>query len=267
MIEARRSSLAVNVAEVLKYHELLYFLAWRDIKVRYKQAVLGAAWAVLQPLFLMLVFTVFLARIGRITSSGVPYPLFVYSGLVVWTFFSSAVTTSGNSLVGSAALITKVYFPRLLVPIAAVAASLIDFVLACVLLGGMMFYFRVTPGVQAAALPLVALLVVAFALGSGMWLAALNVRYRDVRFVLPFLMQIGLFVSSVVVPSTAVPERWRWLLLANPMSAYVEGFRAALFGRPFDGRALGIAAAITLAVLVVGAWQFGRMEREFADVI
>ena len=267
VIEPRRGWLAFDLDELWEYRELLYFLTWRDVKVRYKQAALGVAWAVLQPLFLMLIFTLFYGRLAGLDTGRVPYPLFAYAGLVVWTFFAGAVSSSGNSLVNSAHLVTKVYFPRVLVPAAAIAASLVDFALAFALLVVLMLYYGVAPGWGLLALPALTLLVMLFALGAGLWLAALNVRYRDVRFVLPFMIQLWLFVSSVILPSSAAPEQWRWLLRLNPMSAYVEGYRAALFGEPFDRAALGLAAAITAAVLVLGLVQFRRLEREFADVI
>jgi lipopolysaccharide transport system permease protein len=266
-IEPRAAWHALNLRELWAHRELLYFLTWRDVKVRYKQAAFGAAWALLQPLFLMVVFTLFYGRLAAIDTGAVPYPLFALAGLVLWTFFSTAVTGSGNSVVNNAHLITKVYFPRMLVPAAAVGACAVDFLLAFLLLVGMTAYYGVTPTPRLLMLPPLFLMTTLFALGTGLWLSALNVKYRDVRFVLSFAIQLWLFVSSVVIPSSAVPERWRWLLLFNPMSGYVEGFRASLFGQPFDWKALAVAAAITLSVLVYAAYEFRRMEKSFADVI
>jgi lipopolysaccharide transport system permease protein len=266
-IEPRRTRLPINFAELWAYRELLYFLTWRDIKVRYKQAAFGVAWAVLQPLFLMLIFTLFYGRLAGVETGGVPYPLFAFSGLVLWTFFANAVSGSGNSLVGNANLITKVYFPRMLVPAAAVAACLVDFALTCALLVVLMIFYGVAPSAGVLLLPAIVLMATLFALGTGMWLSALNVKYRDIRFAMPFMIQLWLFVSSVIIPSSAVPARWRWLLALNPMSGYVEGARAALFGGPFDWGALASAAAITAAVLVYAAFEFRRMEKNFADVI
>lgn len=267
IIKPSKSWLALNFRELWAYRELLYFLTWRDVKVRYKQAVFGTGWAILQPLFLMIVFTMFYGRLAGIDTGSIPYPLFALAGLVLWTFFSSAVSGSGNSVVNNTNLITKVYFPRMIVPAASVGACVIDFLLAFALLVGLMFYYGVSPTRHLLLLPGLVFFTTVFALGIGMWLSALNVKYRDVRFTMPFMMQLWLFVSSVIIPSTVVPEKWRWLLLLNPMSGFIEGFRASLFGHPFDWRALGIGAAITIAVLVYSAFEFRRMEKDFADIV
>jgi len=266
-IEPSKSWVALDLRQVWAFRELLYFLTWRDVKVRYKQTVLGAAWAILQPVFMMLIFTLFFGRLAGVSSQGLPYPLFALAGLVPWTFFANSVAASSNSLVGNAHLITKVYFPRLMMPAAAVMAGLVDFALAFVVLAGMMVFYQV--GLTWHVLMLVPLLVLTtlLALGVGLWLSALNVRYRDIRFVLPFVIQIWLFVSSVILPSSVVPARWRWMLVLNPVSAVIEGYRSALFGLPFDWKALSIAVVITLAVLVYAAYAFKRMEKSFADVI
>ncbi|HEU5460401.1 MAG TPA: ABC transporter permease [Pyrinomonadaceae bacterium] len=253
--------------DIWAYRELLYFLTWRDVKVRYKQTALGAAWAILQPLCMMVIFTIFFGRLAGVSSAGIPYPLFALAGLVPWTFFANSITASGNSLVGSAHLITKVYFPRLIVPAAAILAGLVDFVLAFVLLVVMMIYYGVTLTAQVLFLPVLVLLTAVFALGVGTWMSALNVKYRDVRFALPFVIQLWLFISSVILPSSSVPEKWRWLLLFNPMSAIIEGYRSALFGLPFDWPALGIAAVLTAFVLLYALYAFGRVERSFADIV
>ena len=257
----------LNFSDIWAYRELLFFLTWRDVKVRYKQTALGAAWAILQPLFMMIIFTIFFGRLAAVGSSGVPYPLFALAGLVPWTFFANAISASGNSLVGSAHLITKVYFPRLIVPAAAMLAGLVDFMLAFVLLCLLMVYYRVTLTMQVLFLPVLVVLTSLFALAVGTWMSALNVKYRDVRFALPFLIQLWLFVSSVILPSSSVPEKWRWLLLLNPMSAIIEGYRSALFGLPFDWPALGIASVLTVVVLIYAFYSFGRVERGFADII
>jgi lipopolysaccharide transport system permease protein len=246
---------------------LLYFLTWRDVKVRYKQTLLGAAWAILQPLFMMLVFSLFFGRLGGVNSNGIPYPLFALAGLVPWTFFANAVTASGNSLVGSSNLITKIYFPRLLVPAGAVAAGLVDLLVAFVPLAGLMLYYKVGLSWNILMLPVLMVLTTLFALAVGLWMSALNVKYRDVRFALPFLIQIWLFVSSVIVPSKAVPEKWRWILGLNPMSAIIESYRSALLGLPFDWQMLGIAATITLVVLGYSIFSFHQVEKTFADII
>ena len=253
--------------EVWAYRELLFFLTWRDVKVRYKQTVLGVGWAILQPLFMMLVFTIFFGRLAAVDSAGIPYPLFALAGLVPWTFFANSITASGNSLVGSAHLITKVYFPRLIVPAAAILASLVDFLLAFVMLCILMVYYRVSLTAQVLFLPVLILLTALFSLGVGTWMSALNVKYRDVRFALPFVIQLWLFVSSVILPSTSVPQKWRWLLMLNPMSGIIEGYRASLFGLPFDWPALGVASFLTILVLIYAIYAFGRVERSFADII
>jgi lipopolysaccharide transport system permease protein len=257
----------VSLKDLWAYRELLFFLTWRDVKVRYKQTALGAAWAILQPLFMMIIFTIFFGRLAGVDSAGIPYPLFALAGLVPWTFFSNAITNSGNSLVGSSNLITKVYFPRLIVPAAAMLAGVVDFALAFVLFSVLMIYYGVAPTAHILFLPLLILLTALFALGVGTWFAALNVKYRDVRFALPFLIQIWLFVSSVILPSSALGPKWQWILRLNPMSGIIEGYRSALFGLPFDWPAIGIAAAITVVVLIYAIFSFGRVERSFADII
>jgi lipopolysaccharide transport system permease protein len=257
----------LSFKDIWAYRELLFFLTWRDVKVRYKQTALGAAWAILQPLFMMIIFTIFFGRLAGVASAGIPYPLFALAGLVPWTFFSNAITASGNSLVGSANLITKVYFPRLIVPAAAMLAGLVDFLLAFMLLVLLMFYYRVTLTAQILFLPVLVLLTALFSLGVGTWMSALNVKYRDVRFALPFLIQLWLFVSSVIVPSSSLPQKWRWLLMLNPMSGIIEGYRSALFGLPFDWPALGTASVLTIVTLVYAIYAFGRVERSFADII
>ena len=257
----------VSLKDLWAYRELLFFLTWRDVKVRYKQTALGATWAILQPLFMMIIFTIFFGRLAGVDSAGIPYPLFALAGLVPWTFFSNAITASGNSLVGSSNLITKVYFPRLIVPAAAMLAGLVDFALAFLLFCVMMVYYGVAPTAHVSFLPVLILLTALFALGVGTWFAALNVKYRDVRFALPFLIQIWLFVSSVILPSSALGPKWRWILMFNPMSGIIEGYRSALFGLPFDWTAIGIAAAITFVVLIYAIYSFARVERSFADII
>jgi lipopolysaccharide transport system permease protein len=257
----------VSLKDLWAYRELLFFLTWRDVKVRYKQTALGAAWAILQPLFMMIIFTIFFGRLAGVDSAGIPYPIFAFAGLVPWTFFSNAITASGNSLVGSSNLITKVYFPRLIVPAAAMLAGLVDFALAFVLFCVLMIYYGVAPTAHVLFLPVLILMTALFALGVGTWFAALNVKYRDVRFALPFLIQLWLFVSSVILPSSALGPKWKWILMFNPMSGIIEGYRSALFGLPFDWPALGIAAAITIVVLVYAIFSFARVERSFADII
>ena len=258
---------AVGVKDIWAYRELLYFLTWRDVKVRYKQTALGAAWAILQPLFMMIIFTIFFGRLAGVPTNGIAYPVFALAALVPWTFFSNSVTASANSLVGSANLITKVYFPRLIVPTAAMLAALVDFFLSFVLLAALLVIYQITPTMHMLFLPILILLTAAFALAVGIWMSALNVKYRDVRFALPFLIQLWLFVSSVIVPSSAVPVKWRWLLWFNPMSGIIEAYRSALFGLPFDWTSLEIATALTIVGLLYATYAFSRVERSFADII
>jgi lipopolysaccharide transport system permease protein len=266
VIEQRHSWISIDLPELWRNRELLYFLIWRDIKIRYRQTVLGAAWALLQPAFMMLIFTLVFGRLAGL-STGVPYPLFALAGLVPWTFFANAVANSGNSLVSNVHLVTKVYFPRVIMPAAAVLSGIIDLALAVLLLGGMMFYYgvRITPHILM--LPVLFALTTLCAISTGMWMSALNVKYRDVRFALPFVIQLWLFASSVVVPSTVIPAHLRWLLYFNPMSAIIEGCRAALFSTPFHWQSLGVATALTLAGFVLAAHFFRSTERSFADFI
>ena len=258
----------LRLGELWAYRELLYFLIWREIKVRYKQTALGAAWAILQPLTTMVVFSIFFGRLARIPSDGVPYPVFAFCALLPWQLFAFALTESSNSVVANQRLITKVYFPRLIIPIAAVAVGLVDFAIAFVVLGAMLFYFGIQPGLAIATVPLWTLLAVATALGVGLWLAALNVRYRDVRYTLPFVAQLWLFVTPVAYPSSLVPQAWRTLYALNPMVGVVEGFRWALLGGTGSpGAMVFVSAAVVAAILVSGLFYFRRVERTFADVI
>jgi lipopolysaccharide transport system permease protein len=253
--------------ELWSYRDLFYLLTWRDVKVRYKQTLLGVAWAVLQPLLPMVVFALVFGRLAGMPSDGIPYPLFVYAGLLPWTFFANAVTVSGNSLVGSANLITKVYFPRILVPTASVAAALVDLTVACVALGVLLGVYRVSPGWSLVLLPVFVLLTALAAVGFGLWSAALNVKYRDVRYALPFLVQLGMFVTPVVYPLSLVPDRWRWVLALNPLTGVVEGYRSCLFGRPPELGLTMVSVASTVVVLLIALLTFRRAERSFADVV
>lgn len=266
-IKPQRSWVALDLRGLWAYRELLYFLTWRDVKVRYQQTALGVAWVVLQPLLAMLVFTLFFGSLLGVRSDGIPYPIFAYSGLLPWTFFSRAVISSGNSLVTSANLITKVYFPRLLIPAASVAAGLVDFAVAFLVLVGLMVYYHVGLTWNILMLPVLCLIITLLALSIGLWLSALNVKYRDIGAVLPFMIQLGLFVSPIIYPSSLLQGRWRWVFAVNPLTGIIEGFRSALLGRIFDWPALGVSTAITLALLVYSAYAFRRMERNFADIV
>jgi lipopolysaccharide transport system permease protein len=268
VIEPPRGWSDLDLNELANYGELLYFLTKRDIKVRYKQTLLGGLWAVIQPFFAMIVFSLFFGRLAKMPSEGLPYPIFVYAGLLPWTYFANALAASGNSLVGSANLITKIYFPRLIIPASASLALLIDFFIALFILAGLMVYYQVAPGWGITLLPLLVLLTFLCAVGVGLWLSALNVQYRDIRYAIPFLIQIWLFVSPVIYPVTLVGEEYRWLLALNPMGGLIDTYRAALLGhQPIDWLLLGISAAVIMAVFISGLYYFKRMERSFADVI
>ena len=258
----------VSLRDLWAYRELLYFLAWRDIKVRYKQTALGVIWVVIQPLFAMLVFSVFFGRLAGMPSGGVPYPVFAFCALLPWQLFAHALTESSASLVTNQNLITKVYFPRLIIPLAPVLASLLDFLIAFGLLLGMLTYYRITPTLWVWTLPLFLLLAIALAIGVGLWLAALNARYRDVRYTIPFLTQIWLFATPIAYPSSLVPEPWRAWYGLNPMAGVVDGFRWALLGTAdAPGGLMAVSAAVTLVILVSGVHYFRRTERTFADTI
>ena len=259
---------AAGLKELWEYRELLYFLTWRDIKVRYKQTVLGAAWAIIQPFFMMVVFSLFFGYLARVPSDGVPYPIFAYCALLPWQLFAHALTESSNSLVANERLITKVYFPRLVVPISAVLGGVLDFAIAFVILLLMMAYYGVRPTWAIVTLPAFLLLAMLTALGVGLWLSALNVKYRDVRYTIAFLIQFWLFATPVAYSSSIVPARWRALYGLNPMAGVVEGFRWALLGKSTGpGALLAVSVAVVILILIGGLYYFRRMEAEFADVV
>lgn len=245
----------------------MYFLTWRDVKVRYKQTVLGVAWVVLQPIITTLIFTIFLGKLAKIPSDNVPYPLFAYIGILAWTFFSGAVTNTGASLVSNANLITKVYFPRLIIPCSAIGGRFVDLTIGFVMLAGMMTYYGVRPTWHLLILPLPVALLTLLALAIGMWMSALNVKYRDVGAVLPTVIQLWMYVSPVVYPLSLVPARWQWLYMLNPLTGIIKGFRATVLGEGLDWTALAVSAAITFVLLVWAAFIFRRMEQQFADVV
>jgi lipopolysaccharide transport system permease protein len=258
----------LDLRELWDQRELVYFLAWRDIKVRYKQTALGASWAILQPIFGMAVFSVFFGKLARIPSDGLPYPLWSFAGLVPWTFFSQALTQSANSLVMSQNLLRKVYFPRLAIPIATVLSAAVDLALAFVVLVAMMAFYGVFPTTRVVlVIPLAALAFVA-ALGAGLWLAALSVRYRDVRYVVPVLVQFWLFATPIAYPSSLLPDNWRVLYAINPMTGVAEGFRWALLGaNTAPGAMLAVSTVAAIVILIGGAYYFRSMERTFADLV
>jgi lipopolysaccharide transport system permease protein len=259
---------SLDLRDLWAYRELLYFLVWRDIKVRYKQTVLGAAWAILQPFATMVVFSLFFGKLAGVPSDGLPYPIFSYAALVPWTFFAQGVSQSAGSVVSSQNLITKVYFPRLAIPLATVLAGVVDFVLAFVVLLGMMAYYGIVPTSNIVFLPLFLLLAFVTATGAGLWLSALNVRYRDVRYVVPFLTQLWLLLTPIAYPSTLLPGRWRTLYGINPMAGVADGFRWALLGSGSPpGPMIAVSSGAAAALLVSGALYFRRLERNFADIV
>lgn len=265
VIRSSTSWAPLHLRELWAYRELLYFLAWRDIKVRYKQTILGVAWAVLQPVFTMVVLSIVFGRLARVPSDGLPYPVFAFTALVPWTFFASGLSASSDSLVANAHLIKKVFFPRLLIPIAAVLGGTVDFLIALTLLFAMLPVFGLVPSWHVVWLPAFMLLALVTALGVGLWLSALNVQFRDVRHTTSFLLQAWLFCTPIAYPSSLLPEPWRSMYGLNPMAGVVEGFRWALLGTPAPGSLLGVSAAAALVVLAGGAFYFRRMERTFAD--
>ncbi|MFN2159903.1 MAG: ABC transporter permease [Anaerolineales bacterium] len=267
---------SLKLLDIWRYRELVFFLIWRDIKVRYKQTALGAAWAIIQPFFTMVVFTIFFGNLAKVPSDGVPYPIFSFTGLLPWGLFTKALSDAGRSMIANRSMITKVYFPRLVIPLASVLSGLVDFGIGFVVLIGMILYYNFLPGSETQVIPTIAVLTLPFfillalitALGVGLWLSALNVIYRDINYIIPFLTQFWLFVTPIAYPSSLVPEQWRWLYALNPMTGVVEGFRWALLGvETAPGPMLAVSTTISILVLISGLFYFRRMERTFADMV
>ena len=267
VIEPTKGFTRIDLSELWHYRDLLYFLTWREISVRYKQTFLGLAWAVLQPLATMLVFTVFLGRLAKMPSDGVPYPVFAYLGLLPWTYFANAVTRSSMSLVGNSNLLSKVYFPRILIPLSGTLSALVDFAVAFAILVVLMLVYGIVPAWSSLLLLPLSALVAMAALGVGMFLAALNVRYRDVQHAIPFVMQLWMFATPVVYPASLVPAKWKLVFALNPLTGIIEAYRAAALGKVIDWTQLVVSLAIATIGLVFGLWQFRRLEREFADIV
>jgi len=268
VIEPRKGLLDLDLEALWEYRELLYFLVWRNVKVRYKQTVIGAGWVIVQPLLTMMIFTVIFSYMAKIPSDGLPYAIFAYTALVPWNYFSQAMSRSGTSLVGDANLISKVYFPRLIIPLASVVTPAVDFFLPFLILLGLMVWFGIAPTWGVLALPLFLLLALMTALAVGLWLSPLNVKYRDVGYTIPFFSQFWMYASPVVYPVSLVPEKWRLLYSLNPMAGVIEGFRWALLGKESpDFGVMAVSAAAVLVLLVGGIIYFKRMERTFADVV
>jgi lipopolysaccharide transport system permease protein len=267
VIEPSRSRFAIDLRDLWLYRELLYLLALRDVKVRYKQTLFGVAWVILQPLITTLIFTIFLGKLAKIPSDNIPYALFAYTGLLVWTFFSGAVTNTGASLVSNANLITKVYFPRVIIPGAAIGARLVDLGIGFVILAGMMLYYRLTPSWHLLLLPLPVALLIVLSMAIGMWTSALNVKYRDIGAVLPTLIQLWMYVSPVVYPLSLVPGKWQWLYFLNPLTGIINAFRSSVLGQSLDWPSLAASATLTFVVLTYSSLVFRRMEKQFADIV
>lgn len=263
-----RGWVPLDLKEIWHYRELLYFLAWRDIKLRYKQTVLGAAWAILQPLLTMVIFSVIFGQLAKLPSEGIPYPIFTYTALLPWQLFAFALANSSNSLINSQNLISKVYFPRLIIPLASTLAGVIDFAFAFLVLLGMMAYYRIVPSLAIFYLPLFLLLALLSALAAGIWLSALSVEYRDVRYIVPFLTQFWMYATPIAYASSLIPENWRLFYGLNPMTGVVEGFRWALLGMEKSGGSMiWVSAIVAIAMFISGLYYFRRMENNFADVI
>jgi lipopolysaccharide transport system permease protein len=267
LIEPIKGWRMLDWRELWAYRELLWVLTARDIKVRYKQTVLGAGWAILRPFITMVIFSVVFGQLAKMPSDGYPYPVFVYAALLPWTFFAAAIGTSGNSLVGSSHLVSKVYFPRLIIPLSSVGAGLVDLLISTGILLLMMLYYGVGWSWNLLAAPVLLLFVIFTALGVGTLLSALTVAYRDFTHLTPFMVQIWMYITPVIFPVSLVPERWQWLLYLNPMTGLVEGFRSAFLGKPFDWDGLGISFAIAIAIFLIGVAYFEKVERRFADII
>jgi lipopolysaccharide transport system permease protein len=268
VIRPQKGLLNIDLQELFHYRELLFFLTWREVKVRYKQTVMGASWALLQPLFTMIVFTLIFGGLAKMPSEGIPYPVFSYSGLVLWIYFSNSVTQSGNSLVGNSALISKIYFPRLFIPTRACLSGLVDYVIAMTILIFMMLYYDLLPNVNIIILPLIVFTTLVLASGIGYWLSSLCVKYRDVKFVLPFFIQLFMFASPVIYPSSIVGEKYQWLLYLNPMTGLIDAHRAVMLGHlPVDYGALGISIVVSVLLFLTGIMYLKSTEKYFADLI
>lgn len=268
VIRPKYGLLDINWRELKEYHELLYFLALREIKIRYKQTVMGASWAVLQPLFTMIVFTLIFGGLAQMPSEGIPYALFSYSGLLLWTYFQNALTNSGNSLVGNASLLSKVYMPRIFIPTAPCLAGLVDYGIAMTILAALMVYYQFMPTVAIVLLPVIVLLTLLLAAGTGYWLSSICVKYRDIRFALPFFIQLLMFVSPVIYPTDILSGNLQWLLALNPLTGLINAHRAVLLGHvPVDYVGLGISAVITIVIFASGVLYLRRTEKYFADLV
>lgn len=268
IIEPKKGWIPIDLKEIIRFRELLYFLAWRDIKLRYKQTFLGAGWAIIQPLFTMIVFTLFFGQVAKIPSDGIPYPIFSYSGLILWVYFANAISFSGASMVSSSNLISKVYFPRLIVPTAATLFGLLDYMMAFIVMGILMAYYHFIPGITILILPVIIFMTWMLAAGVGYWLSAMNVKYRDIGYIIPFFIQLWLFATPVIYPSSMVSGKYGWLLSLNPMSGLIEAHRHAILGySDINVLSLGVSMVLIVLIFLSGMFYFKRVERYFADII
>ncbi len=268
VIKPRKGLQSINFRELYNYRDLLFFLVARNIKVKYKQTVLGGLWAVIQPFFMMVVFSLFFGKLAKIPSDGIPYPIFNFTAMIAWTYFSSAINQSGNSVVAESNLISKVYFPRLIIPVTPVVSGLLDYFIAFIFLLLMMLYFSITPTITLLLCPLLVLIMLMTILGVGMILSALNAKYRDIQYTIPLLMQLWMFASPVIYPSSMIPEKYRLIYSLNPMCGIIEGFRSAILGRtPFPWTMVGISAIASILMFFIGVQYFKQSERYFADII
>jgi len=267
-IKPQKGLQIIDFGELRRYRDLLYFLVARNIKVKYKQTVLGGLWAVIQPFFMMVVFTLFFGKLAKIPSDGIPYPIFNYSAMVAWTYFSQAINQSGNSIVGESNLISKVYFPRIMIPFASILSGLMDFFIAFAVLICMMFYFQIYPTVMVVCVPFLIILMVLASSGVGMVLAALNAKYRDIRYTIPFLVQFWMFATPIVYPASMIPEKYRLIYALNPMTGVIEGFRSVLLNTmEFPTDMIAMSFLVSLVLFILGLFYFKQVERFFADVI
>ena len=268
LIKPSQGWAALNLRDLWLYRELIFFMTWRDLKVRYKQTLLGASWAILQPFLTMVVFSIFFGNLAKVPSDGVPYPIFSYTALIPWTLFSKALQDASRSLVANSHMITKVYFPRMILPLSSVLAGVVDFLIAFIVLMGMMIYYKITPTANVWFLPLFFVLALITAIGVGLWLSALNVLFRDINYVLPFLTQFWMYLTPIAYPSSMVPVKWQTIYALNPMTGVVEGFRWALLGTGQPPGTLTLVSSIVAVVLLIsGMFYFRRMERLFADMV
>jgi lipopolysaccharide transport system permease protein len=259
----------IDLVDLWRYRELIYFMTWRDLKVRYKQTLLGASWAILRPFLTMVVFSIFFGRLAKVPSDGIPYPIFAYTALLPWEMFATALNVASRSLVQNSNMITKIYFPRVILPLSSVLGGVVDFAVAFLVLIGMMIYYGFKPTGAVWSLPLFILLAVISSLGIGLWLSAMNVKYRDIGYVTPFLVQFWMYITPIAYPASLVPEKWKLIYALNPMTGVVEGFRWALLGSASSapGPMMIVSTSISLALLISGMFYFRRMEREFADMV